>query len=199
MNAKCPDWRGRTVVVIASGPSLTREDCETARASGAVTIVTNSTWEMCPWADALLAFDNHYWHQQRPDGRLQHQAIFAEFPGMKFAFSRAVRHLGVQSLHGCAWFAGHGNSGTCAIWLALHARAARVILLGCDCQKTGGRAHWHPDHPGQLRNCATMPRWPALFAAAGHEANRRGIPVINASRETALACFPRMTIEEALK
>ncbi len=52
-----PDWRGRTVACFASGPSLTIEDCVSARDAGCPTIVSNTTYRLTPWADALYAHD----------------------------------------------------------------------------------------------------------------------------------------------
>ena len=62
---KLPDWRGRTVVCIASGPSLTAEDCELVRESGCPVIVTNTTFRLCPWADMLYAFDRPWWNHYK--------------------------------------------------------------------------------------------------------------------------------------
>lgn len=88
------------------------------------------------------------------------------------------------------------NSGAAALALAVHWGASRVVLLGYDCQLTGGQAHWHGDHPEGLGNAGQVRKWPAQF--------RELVPrlgnaqVINATRETALACFPRMNLEDAL-
>src|SRR5262245_15095240 len=54
-------WAGKTVVCIASGPSLIAEDCAKVKASGHPTIVTNTTFRMCPWAHVLFGFDSKWW------------------------------------------------------------------------------------------------------------------------------------------
>lgn len=87
-----------------------------------------------------------------------------------------------------------GNSGAGAIYLAWWLGAARVGLLGYDCQVTNGLKHWHGDHDGRHNgNAGTMPEWPKQFAKVAHSLS--DIDVINCSRETALECFPRMTLE----
>ena len=43
-----------------------------------------------------------------------------------------------------------------------------------------------------------MPGWPKLFAKVAKFAEARRVPVVNATRETALTCFPRVDLEAAL-
>ena len=93
-------------------------------------------------------------------------------------------------------FKAYGNSGAGAIALAMMGEAARVILLGYDCQKTGWQAHWHGDHPVGLGNAGSMPKWPEQFKRLA--ATLAGVEVINCSRETALRAFPRGELESAL-
>lgn len=199
MNAKCPNWRGRVVVVIASGPSLTPEDCEAVRLSGAVAIVTNTTWKLCPWADVVFGFDTKWWEHRQPDGRKMAEHVFEGFGGRKMTFSLAARALGVECVYQTPWFRGHGNSATAAAWVALHAHARKVVLLGVDCKRAkNGRAHWHPDHPEAIGNCASLPNWSRLWADVLNAANLAETPVLNATRDTALTLFPRVDLAEAL-
>jgi len=93
-------------------------------------------------------------------------------------------------------FRAFGNSGAGAIALAAKAGARRVLLLGYDCQKTGGKAHWHGDHPEGLGNAGSIHKWPAQFAQL--KASMAGVEIINCSRATALTCFPRQPLEAAL-
>lgn len=90
----------------------------------------------------------------------------------------------------------HGNSGCGAISLACFAGARRVLMLGYDCQKTGGKTHWHGDHPKGLGNAGSVHKWPAQFASL--KAKMSGVEIINCSRETALTVFPRASLEQTL-
>lgn len=190
MKSPLPDWRGRLVVAIASGPSLTAEDCATARAAGVPVIVTNTTFRTCPWADALFAFDPMWWRRYLPE-------IRETFRGRLYTQSLSVMR-GVTCTRAAATWRPWPNSGACAIALAIAAGAARVVMLGYDCGKTGGRLHHHEDHPAPLGNCDSMPKWPAQFARLAEYAAKRGVPVVNASRATALDCFPRADLHVAL-
>ncbi len=89
-----------------------------------------------------------------------------------------------------------GNSGFQAVGLALHFGAARIVLLGYDMQFTGGRKHWHADHT-RLGNPvpARMRDWHARFEQL---AGQTRVPIVNATRETALRCFPRVDLIESL-
>lgn len=69
-------------------------------------------------------------------------------------------------------------------------------MLGYDCgYGKQGQKHWHADHPYGLGNAGSVRKWPAQFAAL----DMGGVRVINASRATALDCFERMSLEEALR
>lgn len=90
------------------------------------------------------------------------------------------------------------NSGAAAIELAADMGAKRIILLGYDCQHTGGKRHWHGDHPkgAGSGNAGNIAKWPAIFNRLAR--SLKGVEVINCTRETALTCFPRASLEGAL-
>lgn len=189
MTVERPDWRGRTVVCIASGPSLTREDCEAVRSLPC--IVTNTSFRLAPWADVVFGFDAKWWAEY-------HEEVASICTGRRMSMSRTAR-WGVESLYGVPWFTNFHNSGACAIGLAMAGGAARVVLIGFDCQRTGGRTHWHGDHPPSMSNAASIRKWPAVFGVVAKRARAQGVPVINASRATALTCFERIDLQAALE
>ncbi len=201
MSADLPDWRGRDVVCIASGPSLTAEDVALVRASGLPVIVCNTSFRLAPWADALFAFDFRYWETRDPSTGMNYlDETSRVFRGLRYCRSELARNLpGVISCFGRPWFWGFGNSGICAITLAQSARARRAIMLGYDCKLgPGGLPHWHGRHPEPRSNCLSLPKWPEQFNRLSKLCKARGFRVVNATRDTALECFPRMTLEEAL-
>lgn len=182
-----PGWE--EVACIASGPSLTPQDCETVRrwreaAPGRAVIVVNTTFRLAPWADVLYAMDAAWWNAHIDEVR-------RTFRGRLINPWREMR--GVERVR----FEHRRNSGAGAISLAAHWGARRIVLLGYDCQRTGGQAHWHGDHPKGLGNAGTIDRWPAIFARLAKSMAGR-VTVINATRETALTCFERRALSEAL-
>ena len=150
-------------------------------------IVANTTYQAAPWADALFAMDRGWWQVWGDD-------VAEQFAGLRFSTNLIDRRYGVQRLS--APFDGYGNSGAACVALALESGARRVILLGFDCQATGGKKHWHGDHPPQLGNANAMPKWMAKFDKLARD--KSGHEIINCSRETALTCWPRMPLAEAL-
>lgn len=91
-----------------------------------------------------------------------------------------------------------GNSGYQAINLAYLFGAVEIVLLGFDMQRTGGMSHWHGDHPAAINRDLPLNGFLKRFQPLAVDLEREGIKVINATRETALECFPKMNLEDAL-
>jgi hypothetical protein len=191
----------KNCVIIASGPSLTKADVEYCKGK-AFTIVINNNYEMAPWADILYACDPHWWgwHKDKVSG----------FKGRKITQNKNWNEHHVE-IHGLEVLKSEpepglstdpdvlhtgSNGGYQAINLAYHLGFKRIILLGYDMQATNGKKHWHPDHPNQV--APDFPRILPNYNSIASHAKKLGLEIINCTRETALTCFPRMTIEQAL-
>jgi hypothetical protein len=125
---------------------------------------------------------------------IYYHEVAKEFIGDLFSCN-PVKYQKVTSLNRNN-FKSFGNSGADAISLAVHGEAKKIILLGYDCQKTNNQSHWHGDHVKGLGNANRIDIWPKKFEAlAEWSAN---VPIINASKETALNCFQKMSLDEAL-
>jgi len=184
MNATRPNWDGCTVICIASGPSLTFEDCELARKSGHPVIVANTTFRLCPWADVLFAIDQKWWKEH-------HAEVDRVFSGRRITINQSPVRYGVETTYSAKWFKQYINTGACLVSLAIAAGAKKIVLLGYDCQKTGGQSHWHGDHPAGMSNAASIKQWPRQFAALADDGIKAGVRIVNCSRSTALTCFER--------
>ena len=184
-----PQWDGRTAVCIASGPSLIPADCEIVRAAGHPVVVTNTTFQLCPWADALYAHDAKWWKRYRDQ-------VEADFRGRRFSVSQVAANYGAETIFGEAWFKPFHNSGACAVSLAISGGAAKVVMLGYDASLgQNGEAHFHGDHPKGLNNAGSIGTWPRQFAMLAKYARTKDVEVVNASRRTALTCFRRSELE----
>lgn len=139
---------------------------------------------MATWADALFAMDADWWKEH-------HEEVRRDFQGATYSNNDFHGRVGVIPKP----FKAFGNSGAGAVAMADKAGAARVILLGYDCQKTNGLTHWHGSHPKGLGDAGSMPKWANQFARL---AETLRCEVINCSRESALTTFPRMDLESAL-
>ena len=190
-------WPGQTVVCIASGPSLTREDCDFVRGKARV-IVVNTSYQLAPWADVLYACDARWWKWNRGA---------KDFHGMTFAMERRaaqyrkdIRLVKVGKPEGLSddplYLNTGKNSGYQALNLAYLAGASRILLLGYDLQRgPKGEMHWHKEHP--MRTPHLYPEFRRRFETLVEPLQQRGVEVVNVTRNSALECFPKMSLEMA--
>jgi hypothetical protein len=94
----------------------------------------------------------------------------------------------------------HGsNSGYQAVELAVKLGAKRIVLLGYDMRvEPGGRSHWH-DEPraSDFADVAARSMLPH-FATLVEPLAKLGVEVVNATPGSALECWPKMSLEDAL-
>lgn len=82
------------------------------------------------------------------------------------------------------------HSGFAGLHLAILLGAKTVLLLGYDMRR-GDKVHWFGNHPAPLRNTGNYGGWVSRYVNSPHP-----VPIINCSRDSAIPCFPRMTIQE---
>lgn len=183
-------WPGRTVAVIATGQSLTREQVEQVRDLPCV--VVNDAWRLAPWAGVLYAADARWW-------RANPEAL--AFAGTKVCAQpnrpqgvEYMRHSGVGGFDPDPLYVRTGgNSGYQAVHVAIHTGAARILLLGFDMHGT----HFFGPHRKGLKNTppSDHAKWAKRFPGLiGH-----GAEIVNCTPGSAIECFPRMSITEALE
>lgn len=119
--------------------------------------------------------------------------VNSSFKGARYSNNQHHARYRVQVVrHKC-----FANSGAGCIATAVEGGAKRIILLGFDCQKTGGKAHWHGNHPKGLGNADKIEHWHDKFSQLAATIPE-GVEVLNASRETALTMFPRVNLDDVL-
>lgn len=149
------DWG--VVVCVASGPSLTPEQCAVAMEARARAhcriIAVNNNYISVPSADILFAADGKWWRQHlaavrasgfRGELWTQDHAASAALD-LRWIHGKPGAGLSKEPetiLHG-------GHSGHQAVGLAVLLGARRILLAGFD--MTRGK-HWHPDHQKPLSN-----------------------------------------------
>lgn len=185
-------YRGRTVVCIASGPSLTADDVDVVREAGHPTIVVNRSFRLAPWANILFAMDAYFWQTHLEE-------VTRTFKGERWGYVRMPREANVIATKGELYPTGWGHSGSYAISLAVVAKPMKIVLLGYDCQLgPKGEKHWHEDYPANMGNASSIKRWPYHYELISKYAANHGVRVVNCSRATALTCFERGELEMAL-
>ena len=163
---------------------------------------------MAPHADVLYACDARWWNHHGED-------VCRSFGGERWTHQNADTPDGDQIAAAKRWklnmMPGRSNpglgrdvmhfgdnSGYQAINLAYLWGAGRIILLGYDMQRTGGRAHFFGDHPGKLNSGTDYTGFAPNFRQLAADLRAEGVEVINCTRETALNCFPRAALADVL-
>ena len=207
-----PEWTGETVAILASGPSLTREQCEAVRGKCRVIAINNQGIDtdcdgvmvpaFAPWADVLYAADAKWW-------RHYHERAL-KFAGRKVTIRNTLPWPEVCSLVQSTEHAtfdprpthlvSGGNSGYQAVHLAVHLGATRIVLLGFD-MKDGRnrRRHWFGSHPGKLDSRGNFTGWLRAFEKFAGVLKRMNIDVVNCTADTALRSFRRAPLSEVIR
>lgn len=191
-------WPASTVVVLASGPSLTREDVESCRGRARLIAVKDAI-RLAPFADCLYGYDAKFWRWH--DG-------FPAFTGLKYSMDPDAARHGVQLLRNtgtegleldpCGLRTGM-NSTYQAVNLAVHLGARRIVLLGADMGHSPHGSKYffgNRDWPQQVQS--PFGGFIATFLTIVDPLRAIGVEVLNASRSTTLTAFPRVSLEEAL-
>lgn len=183
---KVKQWEGKTVVCIASGPSLTPNDCNLVKQSGLPTIAVNTSIKMADFAEVLYAGDLSWW-----DNNLWAEQLTVQ----KWTCSeRAARKYNIN------YHEAHGpyNSGLRAVQFAIDNGAYRVIMLGFDCSIKNG-SHWHGDHEsGKNPTNSSTRQWARQFFRVTGQAKLAGTILINCSRYTELEGIDKGDLEQEL-
>lgn len=182
------DW-----VAIATGPSLTQEDVDAVR--GLNVIAVSDAYRMAPWADCLHSSDERWWKAN---------PMAMQFPGLKSALElvKGVTrfHASTEILEDRPGYLATGrNSGYQAINLAIHYGARRILLLGFDMKKVNSRTHFFGSHPPSLERAHPYGVWWQHFGKLAAVLEGRGIEVINCTPGSALTCFRKARLADALQ
>lgn len=206
-----PQWDGTSVVAIASGPSLTREDVEMVRAwrnanhMMRLVAVINTSYQIAPWANLVYACDARWWDMYERDVRTvcRHPAQLwtqDRKAAEKYGLRRVRCRLGGGLCREPGVVHAGDNSGYQLLGLLYHAGVRRVVLLGYD-MKYGpnDKSHWHGDHPPKLRSFPMWEKQTRNFNELARDLSKPyGMEVVNASRDTAITAFPRVGLSDAL-
>lgn len=213
------------MVCIASGPSLTADDCQRvgrwkAQAptpESRVVVVVNEAWRPCAgFADHLYAADGKWWRHITRAGITCRDEVQQQFPGRLWTCDIAAARdfglelVGIRDEPGLNTEAGvvntggsngGSNGGMQAVNLAWHLGADRIVLLGYDMQMQGDRPHFHGKHVNKLGDPtpSLMRRWAQAAAPVARDLIELGVEIVNCSRESAAQGWPRLALEDVLE
>jgi hypothetical protein len=171
-------------------------------------IGVNVSYMLGTWIDMIFFGDTGFF--------LAHKQGLADFPGLRVSSTPHtsgidwIKYLQKDSAHTrgispnpkmISW---NGNSGAAAISVAVHTGAKRIILLGFDMRLNGNRdQHWHNIYGKAHLDETKMRKLPfdrhlRGFPIIAEDAKRMGVEIINACPDSAITCFPRVSVKELL-
>jgi hypothetical protein len=206
-------WEGETVVCIASGPSLTKEQVEASKQFK--TIVINDNYLIAPWAD-ILYFADHKWWVWHKEGlikawpwvsftKTEVKRAFEEFKGQKVTIRHnpmatdkdifVLENEGAEGLpENPTGLKTGSNSGYQALNIAVMSGAKTILLLGYDMKYQGQRSHAHNGHPQKMHETAYK-GYAKKFSTLENPIKQLGIRVVNCTPGSGIGCFERGEIE----
>ena len=205
-----PDLRGKTCVVVASGPSAKDTPLDILMNKPDIYVITiNESWKLAPWANMLYGCDAQWWYKRRgqwvgfnknglkiTQDRTTGELLINEDIKRVFAV-RGSEHLLLGQPGYIGW---GGNSGFQALNLAMHFEPAKIILVGYDMSLKNGE-HWHGRHANGLHNPKPghVERWRRVCDRAYFTLQRHGVIGVSTAINGALNNWPKMTLEDALQ
>ena len=165
-------------------------------------IAVNNAYMIGTWIDVEF-FGDSAWY-------LVHRKKLAEWPGLKVScapregsltkdgikYLAKDRHRRFGISRDKTKVSWNANSGAAAISMAAHFGAKRIILLGFDMKLDKANvSHWHGAHSPGKKAKNPFPRHLKGFKAISEDAKAMGIEIINASPDSAIVEFPRVSLE----
>jgi len=208
-----PEWKDKTAVIFASGPSVTDKDIETVRKyrtqDKCRVIAINAMYQKVDYADLLYFCDFKFykWHMiDTPD------PIFKDYPAPKYSITPQkfitsdIHRLRKHSEEGyglsreCDALAHGKNSGYQCLNLAFLFGVKRIIMVGYDMKPDeNGKTHCHGPHfiptPVVVYKNITEGGY---YESIATELQKEGVEVINTSMDSALCCFTKMPLKDIL-
>ena len=196
------DWKGRRCFIIGGGPSLKTFDW--GKLNGELVIGTNLAFQKCDPA-ILFSMDNRFLKNMR-DKKYGEETLerFANYKygykvwldSSQHAYPDDMLTIGCIGQH--AWsdaladgIGSGGNSGFCAINIAVLLGASPIYLLGFDGKGNGqGRqAWWHKGHPDIQPERVYQKFDTELVQYAAPGARAAGAQIINLNADSSHTCF----------
>lgn len=167
-------------LLIASGPSATAEQARKAHEAGWRVGAVGNGFQLAPMAEFVAASDRAWW-QRYPE---------AMQVGERYCMTILKEVVRVQITGQPSAV----NSGVLGLEVAKRKGATTILLCGFDQQGS----HFFGKYDNGLRNTNPQQRQQHLGQFALWKRSNPQVRVINCNSESALVCFPKKSLEEAL-
>ncbi len=194
-----PLYKGRDVFIIGGGPSFKGFDIR--RLYGKDVITLNSSAYSCRGRGATLFFCDPDWLSLRLDLVKSWDGLVVTdvWESKELCYDR-ILYLApvpdaVDFIIGEDRIKSGQSSGHSAISVAIALGAKRVILLGYDMRTVDGRHHHHDDYLEEPIPTLYSEQFIPGFNGWNAAANRAGVEVLNATPDSALDEFRKVSID----
>jgi hypothetical protein len=193
------DWRGETVAIVASGPSVKKKEIELLR--GRVKLIAiKQNYDLAPWCDVVYGCDAPWW---------KYRHGLPEFKGLKLCYDRRAADQ-FKDVHAieidrkqhhiltdkAGTIGSAGNSGHQALNLAVQFGAKRILGLGYDSQDKNG-THWYGRNNWADANNpdeSNFRMWRRHMEQAAADLQLLGVEFVNCSAVSTVNNFRRATV-----
>lgn len=195
-------WDKATCFILGGGPSLA--DFNMRQLNGAHVVCVNNSYRLAYWSEVLFFGDCWWFEAQRKalenfSGYIYTTCQYdVNLPRRVHQVRHNLYEFGLSgNPHRLTW---NMNAGACAVNLALHLGARRVVLLGYDMKQVDGRNNWHDEHltsrdPSHNPYDEFLLAWPYI----AEDAERFGLEIFNATPGSRITEFPVVDIDEFLR
>ena len=196
--------------IVASGPSATTQDAQMLRDCCDEIIAINDSYRLCRGDDDGKYFNDHIYGTDMKWWKYAIGDIMRDYDGnlwtQRVQWTEEPEALGIQCMESEAKpdlcsepgkIHTGSNSGYAAINLAFHMGAKTIVLLGYDMRMKGNQRHWFNDRPEVLNIGSCYNQF--IQSLNTIDTKKHGIEILNASRRTALTCFPLVDLEDLVE
>jgi hypothetical protein len=194
-------WYSETCYILGGGPSLAGVDLSPL--NGKHIIAVNNSYNLAFYCEVLF-WGDCWWYEQHRKALEQFSGRMITTCTYEINLPQRVQHVR-QKLNKFGLSANNTyltwnlNAGACAVDLAVQLGARRIVLLGYDMRQINGHNNWHDDHrtsvdPSHNPYKQFLLAWPYI----AHDAQQRGIEIINATPGSAIDLFPIVDPQELM-
>lgn len=201
------DFEGKAAVLMATGPGLTPEvmdEIMAARLTQELYLFgCNDAYRIAPYLNVHYACDFAWWRKHFEHIREYEttHGMWTQEPNMpqsQFPGLRRIKGCGAKGLSRKQDLIHFGNnSGYQLINLAYLFGINRIILCGYNMRVVNNKKHFFGDHPEGLARNGGYTGFVQNYATIKPE--DYGIEIVNATPNTALNMFPKMSLTDALQ
>lgn len=200
-------FEGQTVFILGGGPSLSKINFSAISERAILGI--NNAFSLGTWVDWCMFSDNRWWkwNFEEVEKWPNRDHMLSLCPGLleeqeeKWPWLKIVRRdearfgLSVEPDTVC-W---NRSAGGAALNVAYLMGASRAILLGFDMRTIKGKHNWHDFHKKQERDQIYRSSMMPFLKCMSDAMKVTGFEIYNATEDSALDLFPKITLKEVLR